>query len=113
MMKPAKLAFVCKCPSVESINVGDPPPRGALQGMSLEQDGACHYPQARRSSREKLAEGCCSAKALLELTDNSRWDDPNPARLQRLSDRGFVKARDDNKLRVTMKGRAALLLGRR
>jgi hypothetical protein len=38
---------------------------------------------------------------------------PNPARLQRLSKRGFIKKREDEELRVTVKGRAALLLGRR
>src|SRR5271167_2521016 len=33
----------------------DPPPHGALQGMSLEQDSARHDLQARRGRREKLA----------------------------------------------------------
>jgi hypothetical protein len=38
---------------------------------------------------------------------------PNPVRLQRLSKRGFIKTHEDDKLQVTMKGRAALLFGRR
>jgi hypothetical protein len=51
--------------------------------------------------------------ALLELSCDERWHDPSPARIQRLSKRGFVKKREDDKLQVTMKGRAALLFGRR
>ena len=51
--------------------------------------------------------------ALLQLTNDGRWSDPSPARLQRLSKRGFIKKREDEKLQVTMKGRAALLFGRR
>jgi hypothetical protein len=62
-------------------------------------------------ARKDLKRGDLSA--LLELTKDGRWNDPNPARLQRLDKRGFIKKREDDKLRVTMKGRAALLLGRR
>jgi hypothetical protein len=62
-------------------------------------------------ARKDLKRGDLSA--LLELTKDGRWNDPNPVRLQRLDKRGFVKKREDDKLRVTMKGRVALLLGRR
>jgi hypothetical protein len=41
-----------------------------------------------------------------------RWDNLNPNRLRRLRRRGFVDG-DDAAPRVTMKGRMALLLGRR
>jgi hypothetical protein len=51
--------------------------------------------------------------ALLELTRVDRWDDPDPARLQRLDKRGFTKKRENERPGVTMKGRVALLLGRR
>ena len=51
--------------------------------------------------------------ALLELTSHGRWGDPNPTRLQRLGNRGFLKKREEDRLQVTMKGRAALLFGRR
>jgi hypothetical protein len=51
-------------------------------------------------------EETCSESALLELT--GRWGDPNPARLQRLSERGFI----EDKLQVPIKGRAVLLFGR-
>jgi len=37
---------------------------------------------------------------------------PNPVRIERLTKRGFIEKREE-RLRVTMKGRAALLLGRR
>jgi hypothetical protein len=48
------------------------------------------------------------------MTKDGRWGDPNPVRLQRLTKRGFIKKRADDKLlQVTMKGRAALLFGRR
>jgi hypothetical protein len=62
-------------------------------------------------ARKDLKRGDLSA--LLALTNDSRWHDPNPARLQRLGNRDFLKKRDDDKLQVTMKGRAALLFGRR
>jgi hypothetical protein len=42
--------------------------------------------------------------ALLELSDDSRWDDPTRARIQRLSRRG---------VKTTSVVEAALLLGRR
>ena len=38
---------------------------------------------------------------------------PNPVRIERLTKRGFIEKREDERLRVTMKGRAALLLDRR
>jgi hypothetical protein len=47
------------------------------------------------------------------MTDDTRWTDPNPVRLRRLGKRGFIKKREDDKLQVTMKGRAALFFGRR
>ena len=62
-------------------------------------------------ARKYLQRGDLSA--LREMTNDGRWGDPNPVRLQRLSKRGFIKKREDDKLQVTMKGRAALLLGRR
>jgi hypothetical protein len=60
----------------------------------------------RRWARKDLRPG--DLTALRELTWDDRWGDPNPARLRRLDKRGFIKG-----LRVTMKGRVALLLGRR
>jgi hypothetical protein len=60
-------------------------------------------------ARKDLQRG--DLNALLELKRG--WNVPSPGRLERLSDRGFIKELDDGKLRVTMKGRAALLLGRR
>ena len=48
--------------------------------------------------------------ALSQLNDNSRWNNPNPGRVERLSQRGFVRKKGDQ-LRVTTKGRAALLFG--
>ena len=62
-------------------------------------------------ARRDLQRGDLSA--LLELTSHGRWGDPNPTRLQRLGNRGFLKKCADDKLQVTMKGRAALLFGRR
>jgi hypothetical protein len=61
-------------------------------------------------ARKDLQSGDMSA--LLELTDRDRWDNPNPARVARLLRRGFV-TRTGEKLQVTIKGRMALLLGRR
>jgi hypothetical protein len=61
-------------------------------------------------ARKELRRGDLSA--LQELSNDGRWGDPNPARIERLSKRGFVKKRQDDKLRVTIRGRAALLLGR-
>jgi hypothetical protein len=63
----------------------------------------------RQWARRDLERG--DLNALRELS--KRWNDPSPARTQRLSKRGFLKKREGHKLRVTMKGRAALLLGRR
>ena len=62
-------------------------------------------------ARKELQRGDLSA--LLELTDPGCWGNTDPARVQRLSKRGFIETRGDERLRVTMKGRAALLLGRR
>jgi hypothetical protein len=60
-------------------------------------------------ARKDLKPGDLSA--LRELCDTSRWHDPSPARLQRLSNRGLIAKRNDDKVHVTMKGRTALLLG--
>ena len=49
--------------------------------------------------------------ALLELIEEGRWGNPNEPCIQRLSQRGFVQRKNSGRLRVTMKGRAALLLG--
>jgi len=62
-------------------------------------------------ARKELQRGDLTAQ--LELSNDGRWGNPNPARVERLSKRGFVEKREDERLRVTMKGRAALLLGRR
>jgi hypothetical protein len=60
-------------------------------------------------ARKDLQRG--DLNALVELKRG--WGVPSPARLERLSDRGFIEELDEHKLRVTMKGRVALLLGRR
>ena len=58
-------------------------------------------------ARKDLQRGDHSA--LQEMSNHGRWGDPNPVRLQRLTKRGFIKKRADDKLlQVTMKGRAAL-----
>ena len=44
---------------------------------------------------------------------NGWWSGPHPDRLQRLCQRGFIEEHEGEKPRVTMKGRVALLLGRR
>jgi hypothetical protein len=62
-----------------------------------------------RWARKGLQHG--DLTALSELSDSARWNDPNPSRVERLTHRGFVAKRADNKLHVTVKGRAALLLG--
>jgi hypothetical protein len=64
----------------------------------------------RRWARKNLIAG--DLASLLDLTRDGRWDDPNPNRLRRLRRRGFVDG-DNTALRVTMKGRVALLLGHR
>jgi hypothetical protein len=61
----------------------------------------------RRWARKDLRSGDLSA--LLDLSRAGRR--PIPARLQRLRRRGFIDG--DDAARVTMKGRVALLLGRR
>ena len=63
----------------------------------------------RQWARKDLRPG--DMTALWEMTYDGRWDDPNLVRLQRLRRRGFVDGDDD--LRVTLKGRVALLLGYR
>ena len=60
-------------------------------------------------ARKDLQRG--DLNALVELKRG--WGVPSPARLERLGERGFIEELDDHKLRVTMKGRVALLLGRR
>jgi hypothetical protein len=62
----------------------------------------------RRWARKDLATG--DLTALRELTDGTRW---GASRLERLRRRGFIKGHEGDNLRVTMKGRVALLLGRR
>jgi hypothetical protein len=64
----------------------------------------------RRWARKDLVTGDLSA--LLDLSRGGRWDNLNPNRLRRLRSRGFIYG-DDAAPRVTMKGRVALLLGRR
>ena len=63
----------------------------------------------RDGARKDLQRG--DLNALVELKRG--WGAPSPARLERLGERGFIEELDDHKLRVTMKGRVALLLGRR
>jgi hypothetical protein len=60
-----------------------------------------------RWARKELQDGDLSA--LRELRDPARWDDPNPARIERLKHRGFVAGRPGEKARITTKGRFALL----
>jgi len=60
-------------------------------------------------ARKDLQRG--DLNALVELKRG--WGVPSPARLERLKDRSFIKELDEHKLRVTIKGRVALLLGRR
>jgi hypothetical protein len=60
-----------------------------------------------RWARKGLQNGDLSA--LRELSDPARWDDPNPARTERLKRRGFVAVRTGEKARITAKGRVALL----
>jgi hypothetical protein len=64
----------------------------------------------RQWARKDLMVGDLSA--LLDLGRGGRWDNLNPNRLRRLRRRGFIYG-DDAAPRVTMKGRIALLLGRR
>jgi hypothetical protein len=64
----------------------------------------------RRWARKDLVTG--DLTALWDLSRGGRWDNLNPNRLRRLRRRGFVDG-DDAAPRVTMKGRMALLLGRR
>jgi hypothetical protein len=63
----------------------------------------------RRWARKDLRTG--DLTALRELTDDTRWGASEPARLERLRRRGFIKGHEGDNLRVTMKGRVALLLG--
>ena len=59
-------------------------------------------------------ERTCSRGDLNALVELKRgWGVPSPTRRERLGERGFIEELDDHKLRVTMKGRVALLLGRR
>jgi hypothetical protein len=60
-----------------------------------------------RWARKGLQDGDLSA--LRELRDPARWDDPNPARIERLRRRGFVAGRSGEKARITTKGGLALL----
>ena len=65
----------------------------------------------RRWARKELQSGDLSA--LSEMSDGGRWEDPSVARVERLRKRGFVIERPDQRAQVTLKGRAALLFGRR
>jgi len=65
---------------------------------------------SRQWARKDLIAGDLSA--LLDLSRGGRWDNLNPNRLRRLRRRGFIYG-DDAAPRVTLKGRVALLLGRR
>jgi hypothetical protein len=66
----------------------------------------------RRWARKGLQAGDLTALRRL-TTREGRWSSPHPARLQRLRRRGFIEEHEGDKPRVTMKGRMALLLGRR
>jgi hypothetical protein len=65
----------------------------------------------RRWARKELESGDLSA--LSEITDSGRWEDPSAARVERLKQRGFITGRADQRVHVTLKGRAALIFGRR
>jgi hypothetical protein len=66
----------------------------------------------RRWARKDLRPGDLTALRGLTTRDG-RWSGPYPDRLQRLRRRGFIEEHEGDKPRVTMKGRVALLLGRR
>jgi hypothetical protein len=66
----------------------------------------------RRWARKDLRPGDLTALRWLTTRDD-RWIGPYPACLQRLRGRGFINEHEGDKPRVTMKGRMALLLGRR
>jgi hypothetical protein len=66
----------------------------------------------RRWARKGLRTGDLIALRGLTTRDG-RWRGPYPDRLQRLRWRGFIEEHEGDKPRVTMKGRIALLLGRR
>ena len=66
----------------------------------------------RRWARKDLRSGDLIALRGLTARDG-RWRGPYPAQLQRLRGRGFIEEHEGNKPPVTMKGRVALLLGRR
>jgi hypothetical protein len=66
----------------------------------------------RRWARKDLRPGDLTALRGLTARDG-RWSGPDPVRLQRLRGRGFIEEHEVNKPPVTMKGRVALLLGRR
>jgi hypothetical protein len=65
----------------------------------------------RQWARKELQSGDLSA--LSEMSDNGRWEDPSVTRVERLKKRGFITGRPDQRAQVTLKGRAALLFGRR
>jgi hypothetical protein len=64
-----------------------------------------------RWARKELQPGDLST--LSELSKGSGWGEPDPARIQRLNCRGFVIKKANDKLSVTLKGRAALWVRRR
>ena len=69
----------------------------------------------RRWARKDLRSGDLIALRGLtaRTTRAGLWSGPYPAQLQRLRGRGFIEEYEGNKPLVTMKGRVALLLGRR
>jgi hypothetical protein len=63
-----------------------------------------------RWARKELRRG--DLGTLAELANGRGWGDPNPDRIERLSGRGFVAKKTNEKLAVTLKGRAALWVRR-
>jgi hypothetical protein len=61
-------------------------------------------------ARKDLQRGDLSI--LSELAKGGAWGEPNPARIERLDQRGFVAKKENDKLAVTLKGRAALWVRR-
>jgi hypothetical protein len=61
-------------------------------------------------ARKDLQRGDLSI--LSEVAKSGAWGAPNPARIERLDRRGFVAKKENDKLAVTLKGRAALWVRR-
>jgi hypothetical protein len=62
-----------------------------------------------RWARKELRRG--DLGTLAELANGCGWGDPNPDRIERLSGRGFVAKKTNDKLAVTLNGRGAFGLG--